>query len=325
MPQSTPGQPVAAALGLHRVEIGFLDLDRSVDFYQGLLGFRDIPGPTHSRLLTRGTGVLEGPVGFRGDRGHPPPRRSAGLLDDVSAGGSGGAGGLQLRRADRAERPLGRGRRRPRPPWCRAVPARRSRPAVPGGARRRTRPTQRRFGVSLVLVTGSSDGIGAEIARVIAAQGHQVILHARNEQRAEGLADVAVGDLASLASTRELAADVLRIGKPDVVVHNAGWGSKDAERPVTEDGLEQTFQVNALAPFLLTALLPLPQRLVFVSSDSITRGVIRIDDLQHEQEWTADAAYADSKLVMTSLAFGMARRWPGLLSNAVHPGWVRTK
>jgi NAD(P)-dependent dehydrogenase (short-subunit alcohol dehydrogenase family) len=108
-------------------------------------------------------------------------------------------------------------------------------------------------------------------------------------------------------------------------VPSAGWGSKDAVRPVSADGLEQTFQINALAPLLLTALLPLPQRLVFVSSDSISRGIIRLDDLQHETGWTADSAYADSKLVMTALAFALARRWPGVLSNAVHPGWVRTK
>lgn len=178
--------------------------------------------------------------------------------------------------------------------------------------------------MSRILVTGSNDGIGAEIARVLSAQGHEVIRHARNAERADGPGYV-LGDLGSLRSTRELAAQVLRIGAPDVVVHNAGWGSKDEVRPVTEDGLERTFQINALAPLLLTASLPKPQRLVFVSSDSIVRGRIRLDDLQHEQEWTQDAAYADSKLVMAALAFALARRWPEVRSNAVHPGWVSTK
>lgn len=108
-------------------------------------------------------------------------------------------------------------------------------------------------------------------------------------------------------------------------MHNAGWGSKAESRPVSEDGLEQTFQINGLAPLLPTSLLPKPRRIVFVSSDSISRGKIRLDDLQHEQEWTDDAAYAYSKLAMTALAFALARRWPEVLSNAVHPGWVRTK
>ncbi|WP_329001986.1 SDR family NAD(P)-dependent oxidoreductase [Kribbella sp. NBC_00709] len=178
--------------------------------------------------------------------------------------------------------------------------------------------------MSRILVTGSNDGIGAEIARVLTAQGHDVIRHARSAERADG-SQYVVGELSSLGSTREMAADVLRLGAPEVVVHNAGWGSKDESRPVTEDGFEKTFQINALAPLLLTALLPKPRRIVFVSSDSIVRGRIRLDDLQHEQEWSQDAAYADSKLAMTALAFALARRWPEVFSNAVHPGWVSTK
>jgi NAD(P)-dependent dehydrogenase (short-subunit alcohol dehydrogenase family) len=186
--------------------------------------------------------------------------------------------------------------------------------------------------VSLVLVTGSSDGIGAQIAEVVARQGHRVILHARNEERAERCrtrgpsgAEVVVGDLSSLSSTRGLAAELQRLGAPDVVVHNAGWAARGASRPLTQDGLEQTFQVNLLAPYLLTALLPLPRRLVFVSSDSIARGTIDLEDLQHASSWTVDSAYADSKLALTALAFAVARRHPTVLSNAVHPGWVRTK
>jgi NAD(P)-dependent dehydrogenase (short-subunit alcohol dehydrogenase family) len=186
--------------------------------------------------------------------------------------------------------------------------------------------------MSTVLVTGSSDGIGAKVAHLVAEQGHRVVLHARDDARARRCrawgptdADLVVGDLASLSSTRDMAAELRRIGPLDVVVHNAGWASRDDSRPVTEDGLEQTFQVNLLAPFLLTALLPLPGRLVFVSSDSVSRGTIGLDDLQHESAWTADSAYADSKLELAALAFAIARRYPSVLSNAVHPGWVRTK
>jgi NAD(P)-dependent dehydrogenase (short-subunit alcohol dehydrogenase family) len=186
--------------------------------------------------------------------------------------------------------------------------------------------------LSTVLVTGSSDGIGAGVAALVAQQGHRLVLHARNQARAERCrasgpagADVVVGDLASLSSTRNMAAELQRMGPPDVVVHNAGWVSRETSRPLTMDGLEQTFQVNLLAPFLLTALLPLPARLVFVSSDSISRGAIRLHDLQHEASWTGDAAYADSKLALAALAFAIARHYPSVISNAVHPGWVRTK
>lgn len=186
--------------------------------------------------------------------------------------------------------------------------------------------------MSTVLVTGSSDGIGAKVAHLVAEQGHRVVLHARNNERAERCrasgpagAEVVVGDLTSLSSTRDMVVELQRLGTPDVVVHNAGWASRDDSRPLTEDGLEQTFQVNLLAPFLLTASLPLPSRLVFVSSDSISRGLIGLDDLQHAASWTADSAYADSKLGLAALSFAIARRYPSVLSNAVHPGWVRTK
>ncbi|MEV8439567.1 SDR family NAD(P)-dependent oxidoreductase [Actinosynnema sp. NPDC051121] len=181
-----------------------------------------------------------------------------------------------------------------------------------------------------VLVTGSADGIGRETAATLVAQGHRVVLHARDAARAgEALAavpgadGVLVGDLASLAQTRELASAA---GAFDVVVHNAGLGGGLPERRVTEDGLELLFQVNVLAPYLLTALAPRPRRLVYLTSGLESQGVADLDDLQHERgEWNGMQAYSDSKLLDVVLAFAVARRWPDVLSNAVDPGWIKTK
>jgi NAD(P)-dependent dehydrogenase (short-subunit alcohol dehydrogenase family) len=185
--------------------------------------------------------------------------------------------------------------------------------------------------MSLILVTGSTDGIGAKIAEVLAGCGHRVVRHARDDARAAQCreavpgVEVVIGDLASLASTRDLAAAARRFDRFDVIVHNAGWAAPSGHRPTTVDGMEQTFQVNALAPYLLTALLPLPARLVVVSSDSIRHGRIDLADLMHESSWTAQSAYADSKVALTALTFAVARRYPAVLCNAVHPGWIRTK
>ncbi len=118
--------------------------------------------------------------------------------------------------------------------------------------------------MSLVLVTGSTDGIGLETARQLLAAGHDVVAHARSDARAEdvraalpGLRDVLVGDLASLARTRAVGEAAAALGRYDAVVHNAGVGG-ESDRRVTEDGLERIFQVNTVAPYLLTALVPVP-------------------------------------------------------------------
>ncbi|MDQ2584084.1 SDR family NAD(P)-dependent oxidoreductase [Saccharothrix yanglingensis] len=181
-----------------------------------------------------------------------------------------------------------------------------------------------------VLVTGSSDGIGRETAATLVDRGHRVVLHARNDERAAralaavpGADGVLVGDLASLASTRDLAAAA---GPFDVVVHNAGLGGGLPSRVVTEDGLELLFQVNVLAPYLLTALMPRPGRLVYLTSGLEAQGVADLADLQHERgPWDGMQAYSDSKLLDVVLAFAVARHWPDVPSNAVDPGWVKTK
>ncbi|MGC9670550.1 SDR family NAD(P)-dependent oxidoreductase [Planosporangium sp. 12N6] len=183
-----------------------------------------------------------------------------------------------------------------------------------------------------VFVTGSADGIGAETARLLVAGGHRVVLHARDERRAAaaeaavpGAAGVAVGDLASLTQTRGLATAATDLGPYDAVVHNAGI-SGPRRRTTTEDGLEQTFQVNVLAPYLLTALMPLPDRLIYLTSGMASGGVVDLDDLQRERRrWDATGAYCDSKLCDLALAFAVARRCPQVLSNAVCPGWVRSR
>ncbi|GGM41128.1 SDR family NAD(P)-dependent oxidoreductase [Dactylosporangium sucinum] len=182
-----------------------------------------------------------------------------------------------------------------------------------------------------ILVTGSADGIGQQIAQQLTAAGHHVVLHARTEERAvaakaavPAAADVVVGDLASLEQTRALAAT---LGRFDAVVHNAGIARMDSsERALTEDGLDSTFQVNVLAPYLLTALMPRPGRLVFMSSALAAEGVTDLRDVSYEtRQWNGYEAYCSSKLYCMLLAFAFARRWPDTLSNAVDPGWVRTR
>ena len=110
-----------------------------------------------------------------------------------------------------------------------------------------------------------------------------------------------------------------------MVIHNAGVGGA-TERTVTEDGLERIVQVNTVAPYLLTALLPRPQRLVYLTSGLESQGRAALDDLQHERRpWDGMQAYADSKLYDVMLAFAVARLWPDVLSTAVDPGWIRTR
>jgi len=183
-----------------------------------------------------------------------------------------------------------------------------------------------------IFVTGSSDGIGQETARQLVKDGHRVVLHARDEARAEDAAEavpeasgVAVGDLSVLAGIRRTAESAGALGPYDAVIHNAGVGSA-AARHLTADGCERIFAVNVLGPYLLTALMPLPPRLVYLSSGLEAVGRVHVDDLQWERRaWNGMQAYSDSKLYDVLLAFAVARRYPWLRSNAVDPGWIKTK
>jgi NAD(P)-dependent dehydrogenase (short-subunit alcohol dehydrogenase family) len=183
-----------------------------------------------------------------------------------------------------------------------------------------------------VFITGSSDGLGLMAAQLLVETGHVVVLHARNRQRAEdakrklpGAEAVVTGDLGSLAETRALAEQVNRLGRCDAVIHNAGVGLH--ERLVrTEEGVPQVFAINVLAPYVLTALVERPQRLVYLSSGMHRGADASLDDLDwRKRRWQGSAAYSESKLCDVLLAFGIARRWPSVFSNAVNPGWVATK
>ena len=182
-----------------------------------------------------------------------------------------------------------------------------------------------------ILVTGSTDGIGRETAQALVRSGHRVVVHARTGERANDAraaipgAAVLVGDLASLDETRALAEAARRQGPYDAVIHNAGVGGS-RRRQITVDGLERIFQVNVLAPYVLTALMDRPSRLVYLTSGLEAQGRVDLDDLQHERgRWDGEQAYSDSKLCDVLLAFAVARRWPDVHSNAVDPGWIRTR
>jgi NAD(P)-dependent dehydrogenase (short-subunit alcohol dehydrogenase family) len=184
-----------------------------------------------------------------------------------------------------------------------------------------------------VFITGSADGLGQMAAELLVAAGHRVVLHARNQQRADaarsrtpGAEAAVIGDLSSIEETRGIADQVNRLGRFDAVIHNAGIGYRENRRGSTVDGLPHVFAVNALAPYILTALIERPARLVYLSS-GMHHGVhANLDDLEwKKRSWSGSSAYAESKLLDVILAFAVARMWPNVLSNAVEPGWVATK
>src|SRR5580693_7677725 len=184
-----------------------------------------------------------------------------------------------------------------------------------------------------VFITGSSDGLGRMAAQLLVEQGHGVVLHARNEKRGQealaavpGAEAVVIGDLTSIAQTREVAQQVNGLGLFDAVIHNAAIGYREPRRIATEDGLPHVFAVNTLAPYILTARIQKPKRLVYLSSGLHRNGDASLNDLAWEHRpWQGQQAYSDTKLHDVLLAFAIARRWPQVFSNALEPGWVATK
>jgi NAD(P)-dependent dehydrogenase (short-subunit alcohol dehydrogenase family) len=168
--------------------------------------------------------------------------------------------------------------------------------------------------VARIFITGSADGLGRYTAETLMEEGHRVVVHARSAERLASVqelldrgADGVVGDLADMDQVRDIAEQVNRLGRMDAVIHNAGV----LHGP-------DIFQVNVAAPYLLTALMQRPRRLIYVSSGMHRGGHAH---LQNHGRVT----YSDSKLYLTALAAAVARLWPDVLSNAVDPGWVPTR
>ena len=193
-----------------------------------------------------------------------------------------------------------------------------------------------------VLITGATGGIGKATALGLAGMGAHVLITGRDrgrtedtarEIRAAGDAGVEgfVADLSSQSEVRRLADEVLqRHPRIDVLINNVGgyWNN----RHVTVDGLEHTFALNHLAPFLLTNLLleslkhGAAARVVTVSSNAHTMGRIDFDDLQGESSYSGARAYNQSKLANVLFTYELARRLQAtsVTANAVHPGLVST-
>src|SRR6202042_2183238 len=184
-----------------------------------------------------------------------------------------------------------------------------------------------------IFITGSSDGLGLTAAQLLVERAHRVGLHARSQQRADetqnrlpAAESVVIGDLTSITQTRHVADQVNKLGTFDAVIHNAGIGYREPRRIVTEDGLLHLLAVNTIAPYILTALITRPKRLVYLSSMLHQSGDPSLNDLTWaDRPWLGQQAYSDTKFHDVLLAFAIARRWPSVLSNALEPGWVPTK
>jgi retinol dehydrogenase-14 len=193
-----------------------------------------------------------------------------------------------------------------------------------------------------VLITGGSGGIGKATALALAQKGARIAITGRDRERTEdaageirlaggGQVDTFVADLSSQAEVRRLAAEVRQdLPRIDALINNVGgyWNT----RQVTVDGLERTFAVNHLAPFLLTNVLldrlerSAPSRVVTVASNAQRLGRIDFDDLQGELSYSGARAYNQSKLANVLFTYELARRLlaTSVTANALHPGVVST-
>lgn len=187
-----------------------------------------------------------------------------------------------------------------------------------------------------IIITGASDGIGAEAARRLSSDGETIILVGRSEEKTRAIArelqaDFFTADFARLDEVRSLASELqARYPQIDVLANNAGGIFGEGERTV--DGFEKTFQVNHLAPFLLTGLLMdtlITSSASVINTSSIAArlyGDIDIEDLNNERNPSANRTYGNSKLANILFTKGLHRRYfdKGVNSVAFHPGVVRT-
>lgn len=192
-------------------------------------------------------------------------------------------------------------------------------------------------GQQVVLVTGSTSGLGREVALRLGAMGWHVIVHGRSQERGlevvdeinsqgPGNARFYRADLASFDQTREFGESLLRdYERMDVLVNNAGFGSAPNERLVSEDGHEFRFQVNYLSTFLLTHMLmprlrsSTPSRIVNVSS--LAQSPIDFDDVMIENNFSGGRAYGQSKLAQIMFTFDLDQELDGtnIMVNSLHP------
>jgi NAD(P)-dependent dehydrogenase (short-subunit alcohol dehydrogenase family) len=171
-----------------------------------------------------------------------------------------------------------------------------------------------------IFITGSADGLGQLAAKALIAQGHRVVLHARNERRGQealdkvpGAESVVTADLGSIDEIKQLASKVNALGMFDAVIHNAGVYSASAE---------EIFTVNTLAPYVLTCLIEKPKQLIYLSSDMHLQGRSKLENFKTD---IGRITYSDSKLHVLMLCMAVARKWPQVYANALDPGWVPTK
>jgi NAD(P)-dependent dehydrogenase (short-subunit alcohol dehydrogenase family) len=183
-----------------------------------------------------------------------------------------------------------------------------------------------------IFITGSTTGLGFIAGELLLKEGHQIILHARSEERAaEAKAKLkkdipfVIGDLSTLAGMKSVAEQVKSFGQINSIIQNAGVYGNDGEA-MTVDGLRTMFAVNVMAPYVLTCLLGKPERMASLSSGLHMGGEASLQDLQwNERTFNSAQAYADSKLFVLMMTKWFARKWNTSYINAVDPGWVPTR